>query len=184
MDSDEPEDLKIARFLASRAIALALLGVPAIYLPSIVGAYVTSDYKVNERDPRSINRNTIRVQELLEQLSVPESHAARILEGFVHLIHVRTQLPPFHPSAEQRVLLANPAVFSVIRKARRSEGIVIALTNVTPTAQELRLPLADLEQPHQVWRDVITQRYIRAEDDMLRVPLDAYEIIWLEPSRA
>jgi sucrose phosphorylase len=184
VDSDEPDDLQVARFLASRAIALALVGVPAIYLPSIVGAYVTSDYKVNERDPRSINRNTIRVQELLEQLSVPESHTSRVLERFVHLIHVRTRLAAFHPSAEQRVLFLNPVVFSVLRKARRSEGIVIALTNVTATAQELRLPLVDLAEPHRVWRDVLTERYIRAEDDLLRVPLDAYEIIWLEPSRA
>jgi sucrose phosphorylase len=184
VDSDESEDIQIARFLASRAVALALVGVPAIYLPSIVGAYVTSDYKVNERDPRSINRNTIRVQELLDQLSVPESHAARILERFVHLIHTRTRLAAFHPSAEQRVILIDPAVFCVVRTARRSEGIVIALTNVTATAQELRLPAADLAELHPVWRDVLTERYIRAEDGILRVPLDAYEVIWLEPSRA
>jgi sucrose phosphorylase len=184
VDSDEPDDLQIARFLASRAIALAVVGVPAIYLPSIVGAYVTSDYRVNERDPRSINRNTIRVQELLDQLSIPVSHATRILERFVHLIHVRTRLGAFHPSADQRVLLVNPAVFSVMRRTRRREGMVIALTNVTATAQELRLPLADLEESCRVWRDVLTERYIRAEGDILGVPLEAYEIIWLEPSRA
>ena len=151
---------------------------------SIVGAYMTSDYKVNERDPRSVNRNTIRVQELLDQLSVPESHAARILERFVHLIDVRTRLAAFHPSAEQQVLLVNPAVFCVIRRARRREGILMALTNVTAAAQELRVPLADIGPTDRIWRDVLTDRYILAEDDMLRVPLDAYEIIWLEPSRA
>jgi hypothetical protein len=82
------------------------------------------------------------------------------------------------------VLLVNPAVFGVLRRARRREGIVMALTNVTATARELRVPLADVDNPHQVWRDVLIERYIRAEDDTLRVPLDAYEIIWLEPSRA
>jgi glucosylglycerate phosphorylase len=184
VDSDEPEDLQIARFLASRAIAMTLVGVPAIYLPSIVGAYVTSDYKVNERDPRSINRNTIHVPELLEQLSAPASHAARILERFVHLIHVRTRLDAFHPSSDQRVVFANPAVFSIMRSARRSEGIVIALTNVTARAQELRLSLNDLDVQRSTWRDALTERYIRSEDDVLRVPLDAYETIWLEPSRA
>jgi sucrose phosphorylase len=184
VDSDELDDLQIARFLASRAIALAILGVPAIYLPSIVGAYVTSDYKVNERDPRSINRNTIRVQELLEQLSVPDSHAARILEQFVHLIHIRTRLAAFHPAADQRVLLLNPAVFSIVRVARRSEGFVMALTNVTAEAQELLVPLDRLDMPLSLWRDTLTDRHIRAEGDTLRVPLKAYEIIWLEPAHA
>lgn len=180
VDSDESEDLQIARFLASRAIALALAGVPAIYLPSIVGAYVTSDYKVNERDPRSINRNTIRVQELLEQLSVPESHASRILEGFVHLIQARTACAAFHPSAEQRVILANPTVFSVLRRSRRGE-IVLALTNVTATVQELPVPLTDLGETHAVWRDILRDRHIRADHGVLRIPLDAYDVIWLEP---
>jgi len=182
VDAPEPDDLQIARFLASRAIALALLGVPAIYLPSIVGAHVTADYKVNERDPRSINRNTIRVQELLEQLSAPESHASRILERFVHLIQTRTQYPAFHPSSEQHVVLKRPAVFSVLRRARTGE-VLLALTNVTETAQELLLPLAELGETHPVWRDVLTERYIRADHGILRVPLDAYEIIWLEPFR-
>lgn len=183
VDAPEPDDLQIARFLASRAIALALLGVPAIYLPSIVGAYVTSDYKVNERDPRSINRNTIRVQELLDQLSIPDSHASRILEGFVHLIQTRARYAAFHPASEQRVIVAHPAVFSVLRRARGGD-VMLALTNVTDAAQELRLPLAQLGEADQVWRDVLVERYIRADHDELRVPLDAYEVIWLEPFRS
>jgi sucrose phosphorylase len=183
VDSPEPDDLQVARFLASRAIALALVGVPAIYLPSIVGTHVTADYKVNERDPRSINRNTIRVQELLEQLSVPDSHASRILEQFVHLIQNRTRSRAFHPTAAQQVILANPAVFSVMRRARDGEATMLALTNVTAAAQELRLPLADLDEAHLVWRDVLTDRYLRADHGELRVPLDAYEVIWLERFR-
>lgn len=182
VDSAEPDDLQIARFIASRAVALAILGVPAIYLPSIVGTHVTSDYKVNERDPRSINRNTIRVQELLDQLSVPDSHAARILGQFVHLIHVRTRLAAFHPSATQQVVLVNPAVFCVVRRARTSEGIVMALTNVTAEAQELLVSLDRLGVPALLWRDALTSRYIRAEGNALQVPLAAYEVVWLEPA--
>jgi len=75
-------------------------------------------------------------------------------------------------------------VFSVVRRARRSDRIVLALTNVTATAQELRVALADVGPPDRVWRDALTDRYIRAEDDTLRVPLDAYEVVWLEPFRA
>jgi glycosidase len=183
VDSDEPDDVQIARFMASRSIALSLIGVPAIYLPSIVGTYVTSDYKVNERDPRSINRNTIRVQELLEQLSYPESHASRILERFVHLIQTRTQHRAFHPATEQRVLLTNPTVFAVLRRDRAMGDVILALTNVTGAAQELLQPLAELGEDTALWRDVLADRYIRAENGILRVPLDAYEIIWLEPHR-
>jgi len=139
---------------------------------------------VNERDPRSINRNTIRVEELLEQLSLPGSHASRIIERFVQLIQTPTRCPAFHPSAEQRVLLKNPSVFSVIRWSRAREEIVLALTNVTAAAQELLVPLADLGVTGSIWRDTLTTRHIRADHGVLRVPLDAYEVIWLEPFRA
>lgn len=181
LDSGEVEDLQIARFLASRAIALAMLGVPAIYLPSIVGTHVTSDYKINERDPRSINRNTIRVQQLLEKLSIPESHASRILGRFVHMIQVRTRCRAFHPSADQRVVFAHLAAFSVLRKDRIRGEIVLALTNVTAAKQELRFSLAELGEPLAIWRDVLTDRVFHAEHGVLRVPLGAYEVIWLEP---
>jgi sucrose phosphorylase len=181
VDSDEPDDLQVRRFLASRAIALALIGVPAVYLPSVVGAHVTADYKVNERDPRSINRNTIRVQELLDQLSIPDSHASRILHGFVVLIQARSRCRAFHPSAEQQVVLASRGVFSVLRRARPSGEVVLALTNVTAREQELRVALTDLGELHPVWRDLLTDSVVRAGGGTLRVTLGAYEVVWLEP---
>ena len=51
-------------------------------------------------------------------------------------------------------------------------------------ARELRLALSRLPRSEVLWRDALTDRHIRAEGDMLRVPLGAYEIIWLEPARA
>ena len=147
-------------------------------------AFIALFMAMNERDPRSINRNTIRVQELLAQLSIPDSHASRILGRFVHLIQTRTRSPAFHPSADQRVLLKNPKVFSVLRHSRRREEVVLALTNVTAAAQELLVPLADVGVTDTMWRDTLTTRHIRADHGVLRVPLDAYEVIWLEPFRA
>lgn len=184
VDSDEPDETQTSRFLASRAVAMTLRGVSAIYLPSIVGSHVTAEYKVNERDPRSINRNTIRVQELQEQLALPDSHASRILERFVHLIRTRTQCRAFHPAAHQRVVLVDPAVFSVLRTARRSDDVVLALTNVSGDSRELRLPLSELQVGDERWRDLLTGCEFRTTDGVLSVPLAPYEIQWLVPVRA
>jgi hypothetical protein len=59
---------------------------------------------------------------------------------------------------------------------------MVALTNVTSTARELLLPLSELGTSSSAWRDVLTDRWIRADGDSLRVPLDAYDVIWLESS--
>ena len=184
VDSDEPDELQTARFIASRAVAMVLPGVAAIYLPSIVGTHVTAEYKVNERDPRSINRNTIRVQELRDQLDKPESHASRILGQFVHLIQARTRCSAFHPAAEQRVVRADPTVFSVLRTSRVTGEVVLALTNVTAQRRELHVPVGQLGEGDVRWRDLLSDRSVHPADGVLRVPLEAYEVQWLSPVRA
>jgi glucosylglycerate phosphorylase len=37
-DSDESEALQIKRFIASRSIAMVMMGVPGVYLPSLFGS--------------------------------------------------------------------------------------------------------------------------------------------------
>ena len=60
----------------------------------------------------------------------------------------------------------------------------MALTNVTAVVQELPLALDLLGETHLVWRDILKDRHNRAAHGVLRVPLDAYEVTWLEPIRA
>jgi sucrose phosphorylase len=103
-DAGEDTEIKIARFLASRAIALVLKGTAAVYLPSIIGAHVTAETPVNTKDPRSINRNTINAPALFEQLKDTSSPAYRISQRFTQMIAIRVRCPAFHPAAEQRVL--------------------------------------------------------------------------------
>jgi hypothetical protein len=59
---------------------------------------------------------------------------------------------------------------------------VVTLTNVTAAVQELPLPLSDLSVSRVLWRDILRDRHIRADNGILRVSLDAYEVVWLKPS--
>jgi glucosylglycerate phosphorylase len=55
-DAGEPLEQQVSRFIASRAIALALAGVPGIYLPSLFGS--KNDVEaVKGGDARAINRD-------------------------------------------------------------------------------------------------------------------------------
>jgi hypothetical protein len=182
-DPAEPHERKVRRFLASRAIALALPGVPAVYLPSVIGAHVTADHPVNEKDPRSINRNTIHLQELLDQLERPESHASQILLPFTRMIEARTRCRAFHPAAHLRVVPLDPAVLGFVRESRDGLARVLVLISVSPDACEVAVPRAALGADAREWHDLITGLAVRVdEDDVLRVPLDAYGIWWLEPA--
>ncbi|HEV8268228.1 MAG TPA: alpha-amylase family glycosyl hydrolase, partial [Thermoanaerobaculia bacterium] len=58
-DAVEPFELMVDRFVSSRAIALALRGVPGIYLPSLFGAKNDVDAVKVEGVKRSINRTAL-----------------------------------------------------------------------------------------------------------------------------
>ena len=51
--SGEPQALQVARFLAARAIALALRGVPGIYLPTLFGAKNDTEAVLGGAEKRS-----------------------------------------------------------------------------------------------------------------------------------
>lgn len=178
-DHDETADTKIDRFLASRAIALTMKGLAAVYLPSIIGAHVTADTPVNTKDPRSINRNTINTPALFEQLRDSNSAAFRISQRFSHMIGVRVQCPAFHPAAGQRVLFCTSHVFALLRESRDLQHRVLCLTNVTAEPQRFDADEAKLHMTASGWVDLLTGEEYPATNGRLGLTLRGYEVRWL-----
>lgn len=179
-DNDgEGPDMKIDRFLASRAIALAMKGVAAVYLPSIIGAHVTADTPIDTKDPRSINRNTINAPALFEQLQDSTTAASRIAERFTHMITARVRCPAFHPAATQRVLFVSSAIFSVYRESLDGKHLVLCLTNITNSPQVFQMPEEELHGSPLAWETLLTGERIVTPDGRLRIELKAYQVRWL-----
>lgn len=177
-DGENP-DIKIDRFLASRAIALTMKGVAAVYLPSIIGAHVTADTPIDSKDPRSINRNTINAPALFEQLQDSSSAAARIAHRFSNMISVRVASSAFHPAAAQRVLFVTPAIFSVYRESLDGKELVLCLTNITNAYQDFCATAEQLHYPVQTWVGLLTGETIPGAGGGLRLKLKPYEVRWL-----
>lgn len=175
----ESADTKIDRFLVSRAIALSLKGVAAVYLPSVIGAHVTAETPVDIRDPRSINRNTINTPALFAQLSDIHSPAYRISQRFTHMIGVRIASPAFHPAAPQRVIFATPRVFAFIRERPDKTAMVLCLNNITNQPQVFEATAEKLQTDSWDWEDLLTREHFLACDGKLRLELPPYAVRWL-----
>jgi hypothetical protein len=181
-DADEPQSLQVNRFLASRAIALALMGVPGVYLPSLFGAKNDTAAVLKGSEARSINRKVIDETALFEKLRDRHSWVHEVAVRFRRLVRRRIATPAFHPNAAQRVLDGGPGVFAVRRGGAGGPAPVLALTNVTSHPQEAVFAREDLESPAVVWRDRITGRERRADrTGALWVGLRPYEVLWLTP---
>lgn len=174
----EPQALQVDRFLASRAIALCLQGVPGIYLPSLFGARNDTEAVLAGREARAINRKTIDEAALFALLADRGSWVHQVAVRFRRLIKRRIATPAFHPNAAQRILHASDAVFCVLREARGGQR-VLALTNVTAREQRLLLPAGELGERHEHWRDLISGQAVRVQGGELAVTLRPYGILWL-----
>jgi glycosidase len=180
-DAGEAQSLQVDRFLASRAIALALMGVPGVYLPSLFGAKNDSAAVLHGSGNRSINRKTIDETALFAALGDRHSWVHEVAVRFRRMVRRRIATPAFHPNAGQRVLDAGDAVFAVLRGGTAGVPPVLALTNVTAEPREAVFAREHLGTDAVVWLDRITGRERRADHGVLRVALRPYEVVWLTP---
>ncbi len=136
-DDPEPFTLKIQRYLASRAIALVLKGVPGVYLHGLLGSRNDAEAVLEDGSTRSINRKTIRKKELTEAISDKKSNISRVATALLDLIKIRIGESAFHPNAPQQIFFISDALFVVQRTVTESKEKLLCLINITGRTQEI-----------------------------------------------
>jgi glycosidase len=179
--SGESEELQVGRFVASRSIALALRGVPAIYLHGLLGSQNDTQDVLITRAARSVNRHNINEQTLLQDLDDLGSRVSRISGRIVELIRMRISSRAFHPNGDQEILDIGPAIFGVRRVSPEGGERVVCLTNVTADTQSIRMQGALLREAPRAWKDMITGQAFLAEAGDLSIVMPPYGVLWLQP---
>jgi sucrose phosphorylase len=180
-DSDEGVERQVSRFIASRAIAMVLRGVPGVYLPSLFGAKNDTVAVLAGAEPRSINRKTLDEEALYALLADRGSWVHRVATRFRRLVRRRVATAAFHPNGGQRILPAGDSVFAVLRRSPDESQRVVALTNVTGGTQQVSLPARAIDGSSAKWRDILTSSVRAGEREGLEVVLRPYEVLWLTP---
>ena len=173
----ESQSLQIARFLAARAIALALRGVPGLYFPTVFGAKNDTEAVLKGAEKRSINRRTYDEASLMRMLDDPDCWVSQVARGMRRMIRRRIEQPAFHPNAMQTVLDLGPAVFGLFRE-RRGVQRLVALTNVTPQPVRVRVEIGAVGGA-TLWHDVLSRARYQAHEGSLSVALPPYGVAWL-----
>jgi len=105
------------RHLASYAIMLALRGIPAIYVHSLLGSENDTAAVAADGQARAINRRRFTDLDALEQLlSDPTTREARALAGIGDLVRWRTASAAFHPDADQSIMATPASVLGISRR--------------------------------------------------------------------
>jgi len=179
-DAGETDDFQIKRFLASRSIALVMMGVPGIYLHSFLGSKNDADAVLAERETRSINRKVIDAMSLRAALYDPQSTTYKVSTLFGDMIRQRVKELAFHPNAPQKILNLGDEVFAVLRIPQDDRDAVLAITNVTSHPVALRLDPNRTGIRGRAFRDVLSNRVMDAPDGFLQLSMEPYEVLWLK----
>jgi sucrose phosphorylase len=179
-DSNEPDELKINRYLASRAIALVVMGVPGIYLHGLLGSKNDAEAVIAEGETRSINRKTIRKRELLAEMDNKESNIFKIASGITRLVHYRIKEKCFHPDASQTVLNLSEKVFCVLRTSVDGLERILAIISITNESENLDIDLRFHSLTGYQWYDILSKETFNAKNGLLELNLDPYDILWLK----
>ena len=169
----DPDRLAAARFVASQAIVLAMPGVPAIYIQSLIGSRNDlAGVKATGR-ARSINRQRHQLSDVEAAIDDTTTLSSMVFHGIFRLIRARQAESAFAPSAGFEVLYPDPRVFAIRRFDGESEHDIVAVVNLTEV--DLALKLADVGSGTDV---------LSGETQSLpHVRLEGFGVRWLRVDR-
>ena len=171
-----PDKWQRQRFICAHTIMMALEGVPAFYIHSLLATQ--NDYKKveNTNHNRSINRHNWQVDELNQQLADPHSHHARILDELKRIMSIRQQQSAFHPNATQYNLHLGTSIFAFWRQSIDRQQSIFAIHNISDKTQSIALSDINLISTDE-WYDLLSN--VKIDDEIIALELKPYQTIWL-----
>ena len=170
--ADEPLELQVKRFMLSQAIPLSFIGIPGIYVHSLLGSRNDLEGVKRTGRARSINRTQLDLAELDAELGTKRNVRKLVFEEYLRLLEARQACGALHPDADQTVLELGPAVFGIRRENQATGESVVAVHNVTGTGQ---LVAAAKLGVRTRWRDLLAEGAAGGET----VALEAYQVRWI-----
>ena len=164
------------RFICAHGIMLALEGIPALYIHSLLGT--ENDYQKVEHTgrTRSINRHVWHSENLERELADKNSHHSMVFSELKRLLSIRKNQPAFHPNATQFTLHLGFEVFAFWRQSINRSQSIFSLSNVTSVKQVINLADINLINTDH-WIDLITEQHYDSLDGQL--VLAPYQTVWI-----
>lgn len=174
-------EVNVARFIVAHAVLLALQGVPAFYIHSLLGSRNDLAAVARTGQNRTINREKLNQTILIRELQDKNNLRNRIFANLCRLIKIRRQEKSFHPNAKQIILSQNKHVFAVARTALDNSECIVALHNMSRFKQQFVVDMRALNGEFKISGfDLVTQTKFTFTAQELKLKLDSYQAIWLK----
>lgn len=164
------------RFICAHAIMLALEGIPAFYIHSLLATENDLEGVETKGHNRAINRHQWQADLLATHLSNESSSNSLVLKQLKNLIQIRKQQSAFHPNATQFTLHINDQVFAFWRQSMDRRQSIFCLNNISDRPQTVQLSSLNLIVTDQ-WHDLISGLQLENQgEELIMAP---YQTLWL-----
>ncbi len=160
------------RFLVSQFIVLAMQGIPAVYIQSLLGCENDYDGVEHTGRARSINRRKWNEKEILGILS-SDTKQARIFSEYSRVLTIRRNIAAFHPDCPQQVLSLGDSFFGIFRLNPATGEKVFCISNITPSTRHLKMEAAVIPQKRY---DLLEEQPLGNTNEII---FEGYQTRWL-----
>jgi glucosylglycerate phosphorylase len=167
----EPLETQVSRFLVSQAVALAFIGIPGVYIHSLVGSRNDTEAVKASGIARRINRAKLDLGDLRLEVADRGTLRSRVFAAYKRMLAVRRGEKAFHPNSAQEVLDLGPKVFALRRTDERTGETIVAVNNLTNAPVDVNVEAA---LQGRRGRDLL------GGDDAARGSLAAYQVAWIK----
>ena len=165
-----------ARFLCAHTIMLALEGIPAFYIHSLLATENDHERYAKTCRKRSINRTQWDINDIDQRLKDQSTHHARINKRLKQIIQIRKKQKAFHPNATQFTLHLGDHIFGFWRQSMDRSQSVFSISNITHQPQQLSLLDINLIST-ETWIDLLSGEKIHSIDE--KIHLEPYQSVWI-----
>ncbi|MCC3718715.1 alpha-amylase family glycosyl hydrolase [Rouxiella badensis] len=166
-EADDSVELKTRKFLAAQSLLLAFMGVPAIYIHSLLGSENDLEGMHQSGLSRRINRKKLHLDEVEAELEKKGSLRSEVFNGLKRLIEIRRTHPAFSPQAGQRIFELSEKLFAFERYDPKSENRISCIFNISSQSQPFKLAVEG--------KDLIS-----GEPFSGQMRLQPWQVVWIE----
>ena len=167
---------QLQRFICAHTVMLALEGIPAFYIHSLLATKNDLERVEHTGRLRSINRSQWQLDDLERKLEDPLSHHSKAFHELKRLIAIRRKQPAFHPNATQFTLHLGLQLFGFWRQSMRRDQSIFCIHNISNEVQQVALSDINLIGTDH-WQDLISG--MKIDDLSGSITLKPYQSVWL-----
>ncbi|GAK50201.1 sucrose phosphorylase [Candidatus Moduliflexus flocculans] len=168
------------KILSALAMALALPGIPFIYLTAPFALSNDFQYYLETGNPRELNRGRVILEELQDMLNASGNLTNIVFSAYLKLLKIRVACPAFHPRNPIIPLQGAPSsLLAFLRLSTTPFQAIFIVQNVSsrPITAEVKLP-DNLKLNYSTCRDLIAGELLKCHDGIVVLTMAPHQLRW------